>query len=169
MRRYLAAAALLLACGVLAVLLTSRLRAEAPGRESADDARTQPERQHAPPADRARMLNELIELRDEIGGGVLRGSLLEPSPAESRMEFAHGLEQAMQLPPTQATTPGLVVAAPAEAVKPVGVIRKNCRQLDRLAAEIEDLGRYETADQLREVAHELRLIARQLARQTAAE
>ena len=111
----------------------------------------------------ADVLRELVKLREEVGKSVLSGTLLEASPEESRAEFARGVRKVLGLAEATLVQQDRAVGTktPQEIVK---TLRAHCVHLDRIASEIEELKQYDNADQLRETAKQLRLIARQFHR-----
>ncbi len=108
----------------------------------------------------AEVLRELVKLREELGESVLRGTVLEAPPEESKAEFARGVRRSLGL-----SGDTLVKQNRAAGTKTpqeiVNILRAHCLHLDRIAGEMEELKQYDNADQLRETAMQLRLIARQ--------
>ncbi len=114
----------------------------------------------APDLAGAEVLRELVKLREEVGESVLSGTVLEASPEESRAEFARGVRKVLGLSEDTLVKQNRAAGTktPQEIVK---TLRAHCVHLDRIAREIEELRQYDNADQLRETAQQLRLIARQ--------
>ena len=99
-------------------------------------------------------------MRDEVGGSVLRGTVLEVEPDEAKAEFDRSLRKVLGLPPDEVADQERQSPrkTPQEIVK---ILRVHGVHLDRIANDIEELKQYRHADQLRETARQLRLIARQ--------
>ena len=101
------------------------------------------------------VLAELKRIRRKLGGSVLQGSLLDNSVLPIDEESDSGMRKVLGLP---------------EAIQPDGhmtshqvvkSLRVHCTRIDLIANEIESLRQYDNADQLRDTARQLRLIARQ--------
>lgn len=107
------------------------------------------------------VVSELLELRKSVGGSVLEGTSLEPSAQEQEDAFRIGVQRA-------ATEPPLLPAAPPRLSKnqseenTVTMLRKCSARLDRIANDIEPLREYHNADELRDMATALRLLARRM-------
>ena len=98
--------------------------------------------------------NEIKQIREQLGGSVLRGSVLD---AEGNDSFEAGVRKSLGLPEAPGRTRVSREMEPQAIVKR---LRDHCSELDRIANEIERLREYRNADQLRATAKELRLIAR---------
>ena len=114
----------------------------------------------APDLAGADVLRELVKLREEVGENVLSGTVLVASPEESRAEFARGVRKVLRLSEDTLVKHDRVAGTktPQEIVE---TLRAHCVHLDRIAREMEEIRQYDNADQLRETAKQLRLIARQ--------
>ena len=115
------------------------------------DLASDPIRTEAGPSES--QLLEIQKIRSQLGGGVLKGTLLDDGTTsgifESKIRSAMGLPPAPKQP---ADTNDVMVRK----------LRMHCARLDRIANAIEELREYRNADALRESAGELRQIARQL-------
>lgn len=107
------------------------------------------------------IVRELSQLRKEIGGSVLAGSVLEDETGNGEFEdglrSVLGITSAKKLP--RANSP--IVRDKPMAIK---TIRRQCKLLDEIANEIESLKHYDRADKLRRSAGKLRDVARYLDR-----
>lgn len=133
-------------------------------------------------------LNLALELppsaRQSNSAGAVSGQLgnVGPSPTDTAIEFERQLRQrvaAHSLPqPLEPQTPAppnlqLQTSTQLAAHRPTPVsglsldaetsaLRSAARNLDLAAADLEDAARFKDADQLREQAHEIRLLVRKL-------
>ena len=105
------------------------------------------------------LLGELTKLREEVGDSVLAGTILEPTRTESEEGFARGVQKLLGVPQHTVKTQKQVSVTTPEMVK---TLRRQCVTLDRIAGELEQLRQYQHADELRDAARQLRLIARRL-------
>ncbi len=140
---------------VAAVLCAPSLLGEEPGAADPPAQRQTPERSEAPEA----LVQELIQLRRELGSDILAGSVLDDGQAEE--EFAGSLRTVIGLPPAD----GAAVPAPSPADSKqtiVTTVRQESARLDQLAHELECSRAYEQADRLRAIAQRLREAARPL-------
>ena len=106
-------------------------------------------------------LQEIMQIKSRLGGSVLKGSLLDGTDAEEVDPLDNSLREIMDLP-TAKTNSRPSAVRPSEPMAVVSKMRSRIAQLDRVANEIEAFRHYRSADELREIAGELRLIARQL-------
>lgn len=104
---------------------------------------------------------ELLELRKSIGGSVLRGTSLAPSPEAAEREFRDTLKRTVNKN-SPALPPDLNRSDAADPPASVVTLRLQGSKLDRIADAIEQLREYAHADALRESADTLRNLARQL-------
>ncbi len=120
---------------------------------------------------------EILKIRRALGGPISATSasaqtapsiLSEGEPQAFRGAFHQAL-QAVKVTPAKSLgtgdSPGQLRAAPqAHAPRPAFVaMRQAARKLDEVAADLEDIGSYRSADRLRGIAASLRLEARTLA------
>ena len=144
-----------------------------------------------PTAGQGQILDDINAIRNRLGGGVgetLKGMFPEPGGSivgeSAQAMFDESLKQLTGAQPTQATNtkslqlglgngsipqPGSSLtrlSAPSpDALSPqsqkLATFRGAARKLDEAAADLEDVGAYDLADQIREQARALRQMARQ--------
>lgn len=103
------------------------------------------------------VLAELKQIREKLGGSVLRGSLLDNRAPSDDVESDSELRSLLGLPESKPTLSG-----PRTAREIIVLLRKHSARIDRIANGIESLREYKNADELRDTARELRMIARQI-------
>lgn len=106
--------------------------------------------------EREAALKDISRIREQLGGSVLKGSILEPA-GKNQLIFDTGLRSELGLP--LQTSPSVATRSKSEMIKS---LRTHCAKLDEIANHIETLREYEHADALRESAADLRLMARQM-------
>lgn len=132
------------------------------------------------------MAAEILELRQRLGPGALDGTVfespegeaLDPAAAdaaraamrsemESYLRWLAEQRLARQVAPADEDQIGYLPAAPAEEIGAVATLQSACRSLEETAHRLEEQGLFAAADQVREVAAQLRQTARSLAGQAA--
>ncbi len=119
---------------------------------------------------------EILKIRRALGGPVSATSapsqtapaiLSEDEPQAFRGAFHQALQAVKATPPAPVRNgvfPRRLDASPTHAPRPAFVaMRQAARKLDEVAANLEDIGSYTSADRLRGIAASLRLEARALA------
>ena len=99
------------------------------------------------------VLREITQIRNQLGGSVLKGTILHDATDAG---FDTSVRQL-----SEAKTNDRQRDRPTSS-EIVHVVRRQCAELDNVANRIEMLREYHNADQLRNVANELRQLARAL-------
>ena len=116
--------------------------------------------------------NEIKQIQQRLGGSVLQGSTLMNESSEPLANFDTHVREQLGLPPLKVTPDtnsedqtslklGFLDGKRPES-KLVRTVREQVTKLDSIANDIESLRAYAQADELRETAKKLRLIAREL-------
>ena len=110
--------------------------------------------------DKETTLQDISRIREQLGGSVLKGSILASPDGNRSFDFEAGLRSELGLPKLPPRKFDAKSNRPkAEIIKS---LRKHCAKLDEIANHIETLREYEHADSLRLSAEDLRMIARQM-------
>lgn len=104
----------------------------------------------------AQALKEISHIREKLGGSVLKGSVLDSSGDAG---FDAELRNMLELPNKTAATKPPPRLTQSQIVT---MLRTHSSRLDGIANQIEKLRQYNNADQLRDMADQLRRVARQM-------
>jgi len=113
------------------------------------------------PLDKQATLKDISRIREQLGGGVLKGSILDDGVSDP-FDFDAGLRSELGLPKKPAAKPNGQSKLNRSNAEIIKSLRKHCAKLDEIANHIETLREYEYADSMRESAVALRMIARQM-------
>jgi hypothetical protein len=115
--------------------------------------------------------SELEGVRERVGGGIFRGTLFDGNQEQDRALFQQALarweaEQQPQACPRVIewpAQPAQYAPSPNPMQAASEQLRVSARNLDSVAADLEDAGKYAEADRLRASAKKLRREAREFA------